>query len=595
MATFVAGPNIPRPRDFIFGDSPLDVYRDTIQAGLALRKAREPSVAEQKAKQQAIDWVKFRVSKFTEMITNPDIDSASRDHIKMMALEFHGSLPPMFKKAVEPILAYSPLDPVAQGMERFERLNPRPVKPYAMKQVGSAPTGYPGPSGSDPGAGTWTEVRDQGNRLAFAEYDWAMVEWQTKRKIMKNKLLGLGETAPKPKVPKLMPTDDPNMFSYKDDVTQGIGLIDLGKVPKGEVQQAIDDYKDNWPNIISKGAYRINIPTKMQIGDTWEQVGLVRSLFDGAVKVESFPMGSTARSASGEGTGRSKMTEAFKNGLAHANLKTDLDDITNAQSREIAEGIREIEGEDWETTTVKDAKGNVTGLVGGARDMLIERNINWARLHGHIVVPYSGEIKKNIWRYAGFRAAYIEGGKWTAVPVDKGQGLVTYTGTDGKPIRLFYNSELGMAVDMMGRPQEKTAGMPNGGAVDDKASTEPPPKTVEEEAKKRNLTVRDTLQVFKNSILSAMEEGKAAKLTTKAGIGGVSKLEQMLEAERIKYGDNQLMSPALLKSLKVAGDAIGVGTEVWWEMYKRLFYYLPRKSFQLLMNLPVPGTTGKEE
>jgi len=563
MATFVAGPNIPRPRDFIFGDSPLDVYRDTIQAGLALRKAREPSVAEQKAKQQAIDWVKFRVSKFTEMITKPDIDSASRDHIKMMALEFHGSLPPMFKKAVEPILAYSPLDPVAQGMERFERLNPRPVKPYAMKQVGSAPTGYPGPSGSDPGAGTWTEVRDQGNRSAFAEYDWAMAEWRMRREMMKNKLLGLDQKSPNLKMPRLMHTDDPNIFSYKDDVTQGIGLIDLGKVPKGEVTKAIDEFGDTWPDIIHNGFYRTSEPAKMEIGNVHHEVSIVRDLLKGNIHIRAIPIGPTA---SGVGKGRKAPDQDFVEGLAGANIDAKPKDARSFQQAEIIRELRDIGEGNWK----KD-------LEGGSQEKLRLLNERMAANYGYTIVPHNAKVAESWWNLLpGIEIIKMQDGmKWMAVPVDSRAGLVHYTDRKGNPLTLFYNEQIEMGVDADGMPVESTKNVRIGGVIDDEIDSSPPPKGFKAEAKARNITIRDVLNI-------TARQAKDPKFA-----GGAEKAERLVERMSQTYGESEIPGVEFWNQMKAIAEELKLPVQFLGYVMNETFIQTPKDLINAFLDIKV--------
>jgi len=525
--------------------SPLQVATEAMELATAVRKFKEPTQADLAMRREAVGWVKYNIDQYSKIITDPNTSPASRNHMKQMLKDFAMGLPPGMREGIKPVLAHSPINPITEGLENFERLNPQPRQPYAFKEVD----------------GVWREERDQTNRLAFADYDWKMTEWRTRREMFKNKLLGMGENVPGLKMPKLLPTDDPNVFSFKDHVTGSIGTIDLAKVPKGEITKAVDEFGDTWPDIMHNGFYRTSEPARVQVGDMWREITVVRDLIKGNKYIESVDLGPTAGSLGGKKGGIGKLPDDdLLNGVAAANLGEKPKVGKNPQQAEIITRLREIKDADWS---------------GEAQTLLKEFNEEMVTRHGHIVVPHNGDIQKSWWRWLpGANLMKMEGASWMVLPVDRA-GLVQFMDKNGKVGDFFYNSEAEMAVDAEGNLVESTKGVEPGGVVNDVFDTAAPKGGVVEEAQSRKMKVGDILvRAYEN-------------MARKEKIGGTKKAEELVDRMSRKYANTEVPGVKFWQDLKVIAREVKIADQFLGDWMEEMFVRTPRRAIDAFLEMEI--------
>ncbi len=407
---------------------------ELVQAERA-RKLSEPSEAERAMHKEEMEQFRFTIGKYSEMIRDEKLSPTAREIYKGMLKNYVSIYPKEYQQAAGPVLAYSPIDPVAEGLDKFERLYPRPVPPQSQEQTGT--NSWRG--GEAP--------RDESNEFAWAQHDIGMSEWNMRRKMMQDQLAGIKPGAEEYKQPTLFPSSTPDRFYYKDRFTNQVGYVDMKHVPQGEFQTAIEKYGWSMPDFMRTGMYPIAPQQTETLGDSKYSVRLMRSVVDGKVIVDRIPLGAKE-------TSEKAMDQRLQDALSVFNMKGDEDLLKDQTAAYAFQLLKEV-GEKIGTPEGKSA--------------VDKANAMFTNFFGYVIQPYD-KTTEDTWRkhiplLGGKLKQYtMKDGTMMAVgPVRKTP--VPYVNAQGQMAMLYYSDAIGMALDARGLPVPETKDIPVPGEV----------------------------------------------------------------------------------------------------------------------------------
>jgi hypothetical protein len=409
------------------------------------RDLAEPPAAALRQREQELEMFKFTIGKFTDMISSDKVSPASRDTMKEYLRAYVGAAPPELRMAAAPAIAYSPIDPVAEQLDRFDRTNPMPAAPVTM--------------GAN---GTILNERTEANEHQWAEYDFAMLERNLKRKLMADKINGINAD-PKEYAPPKFISGQNNKLWYKDHKTGQVGFIDTKMLPEAEIKTSIEKGWQTFNDILNAGVLVLGEPRYSTMSDTQVELRKVKDIATGKTIIERTPLGP----AEGKGTMPPVLDDAFAAFQLGVTSGKEFDKLV-PRARGIVTMLKEID----------DAKSDPkkqTQLIGTLNKVMQNQ-------YGYILARATNEVE-NSWAQnwiPGINKYTMAGGVYTAIPVNR--EMVSFTGVDAsgapKSSLFYYNDVLKMAIDARGKPIESTKGIsPNSKEVVPNLQIEsPPPK-----------------------------------------------------------------------------------------------------------------------
>ena len=220
-----------------------------------MRKLQEPTEREKIARREEIESAKFAITKFTDLIKDSGTSPAARENMKEMLSGYAYSLPQALRAAVLPALQHSPISPNQRKLDELDKYFPDPEAPRVP------------------------EVTE--NRGVWASYKWA----REKKEFHRNNVLGVEAS-----MRRLMPTEDPSVYSFISPMTKQIGFIDIGKVPQDEIKQA-EELGYSLAGIVDRGVVPLEKAGNYTIGDTQWTIQRGRDLRTGDVVTSRMPIG----------------------------------------------------------------------------------------------------------------------------------------------------------------------------------------------------------------------------------------------------------------------------------------------------------------
>ena len=425
-----------RPREeaaaqFDLQKKTLDIESSYLDIAKKRRELMEPTAAQREQQTQQLEMFKFTINKYSDMIRDEKLSGTSREIYREMLRQYVSGFPKELQTAAGPALTYSPIDPVNEGLERFERLYPKPRPPQTMEKTG--PNAWSG--GEAP--------RDEKNEFAWAQHDIALAEWDVRHKIMKDQLAGISVSKDDYKVPTLFPGATPDRFWFKDRFTGQIGPIDMKYIPQGELQTAIEKFGWSLPDFMKTGMYPIMEPKIETLGDQKVRVAMMRSVTDGGIVVDRVPIGAT----SAEGGGKD-LDNDLKHALSLYNMGGDEDLAKNPTQAFFFQQLSDV----------ADKIGTEEGKA--AFDKL---NTLTTSTFGYMVAPYDPQIERTFRSYIPLlgrvmKNYYMKDGTFMAIgPVRNSP--VPFINEKGETALLYYSDAMKMAIDAAGEPVAETYGI----------------------------------------------------------------------------------------------------------------------------------------
>jgi hypothetical protein len=406
-------------------------YRKLRNIKLA-RELSEPSARTLQEQAQQVDAFKYNINKYTELISSKDTSPASKAVMKEYLRSYVSAVPKEFHAAAAAVLAYSPIDPETEAMERFEQWNPRPQKPVAKTLVNGVPT--------------FTEERLPENEKAWAEYDFASVEWNLKRRMLADKRNKIDQPAEAYAPPKFIGGVDDKLW-YKDHKTGQVSWISSKNLPEADVKTSVEKGWQTFNDILRSGMVIVGEPRYATMGETQVEIRQVKDITTGQTVIERKPLGP----AEGKGLMPQVLDDAFAAFQLGVTSGKEFDKLP-MRSKGIVTALKEIE--DAKSDPKKQAQ-----LIGTLNKITQQQ-------YGYIVIRNSNEVE-NSWAQnwvPGVEKYTMAGGVYSALPVNR--EMVSFTGTDvaGKPQSgmFYYNDVLKMAIDARGKPIEATKGVSPG-------------------------------------------------------------------------------------------------------------------------------------
>ena len=396
-----------------------------------VRSLSEPSEADRAQQRAQEEQFRFTINKFTDLIKDEKLSPTAREVYKGMMKNYVSAWPKEFQASAGPALAYSPIDPVEDGMDRFERLYPRPMAPQTTEQTG--PNAWKG--GEAP--------RDETNEVAWARYDIGAAEWKMRYDMMRDKLSGINPPDKTYEMPKLFQGSTPDSYWYKDKMTGQIGNINMKYIPQGELETAINKYGWSLPDFMRTGMYPIAPQQTETIGNGKYSVRLMRSVTDGQVLVDKIPLGPKESSGSVP-----NMPDDLSHALSIANMGGSKDLAKNPTQSYLLELFKETQ----DTFGSPEGKKNFDKL-----------NAEVNSRYGYMIAAYDPHVSKT-WR------SYIPviGNLMKNYTMDDGTFMgvgpvrntpVPFVNAQGKGALLYYSDAIKMAVDARGMPVPETRGV----------------------------------------------------------------------------------------------------------------------------------------
>jgi hypothetical protein len=410
----------------------LDIESKELALEKQYQERGDPTSAQLTKQKEQVEMFKFTIGKYSDMIRDEKLSETSREIYREMLKQYVGHFPKEFHAAAGPALTYSPIDPVAEGLAKFEKLYPMPRVPQG-EIVQTGPNAWSG--GEAP--------RDEANEFAWAKYDISMAEWQMRHKIMKDKLAGINVPNEDYKLPTLFASSTPDRFWYKDRFTDQLGYVDMKYIPQGELQTAIEKFGWSLPDFMKTGMYPIMEPKIEDIGDQKARVSMMRSVTDGGVIIDRVPIGPKS-----EGAGSNTIPDDLKHALSLYNMGGDEELAKNPtqafffqQLADVADKVNTPEG--------KAAFDKLNALT--------------TSTFGYMVAPYDGAVEKTWRSYIPLlgnlmKNYYMKDGTFMAIgPVRKNP--VPFINEKGETALLYYSDVMKMAIDATGAPVEETRGV----------------------------------------------------------------------------------------------------------------------------------------
>lgn len=408
----------------------LAVENANLLAAERTRRLSEPSEAERAQEKEQAEQFRFTINKYSEMIRDEKLSPTSRDLYKQMMKNYISQFPKEYQQSAGPALAYSPIDPVAEGLDKFERLYPRPIAPQSTEQTG--PNAWKG--GEAP--------RDPTNELAWAKHDISLAEWNLKREMMQDKLAGINVPDKQYVMQTLFPSSTDNKFYYKDKYSGQIGYVDMKYIPQGEFKAAIEKYNWGMPDFMRTGMYPLGPEQTETLGDTKYSVRQMRNVMNGGVLIDRVPLGPKE-------SGSEKLMDArLMDALSVSNMGGDeklLKDPTALYTYKLLEDVKDSIG----TTEA--------GKTIDRTNAILMNNF------GYVIGPYSKDTE-DTWRKhlpligGGLKQYTMSDGTFMGIgPVRKTP--VPFMNGQGQGALLYWSDAVKMAFDANLNPVPETKGL----------------------------------------------------------------------------------------------------------------------------------------
>jgi len=539
----------------------LEIENKMLQNLKLRRELSGPSAAERgqisAEQKRRDDQMKSTISMFSDLYRTGSPASKSLLKEQMSSLEY--MMTPSEKASVKMISQHTPLNPQIQKALWFEETNPRPKKPYSMKQVN----------------GTWKQVRDETNDREWAEYDIGIAEWE----LQKSLALKSGNSEQLAEKAKgLFLTSQENIYAFKNPVTKQIDHVALPKdIPQGV-----------WKNAEEKGfgvgmfkAWGGKLPMPgwetgkvTSIGD--EQV-LVRMVFNALTGKEEIMRTPLGKKDSGE-DGTSKITINARAGkvLDLANMKADKE--TAKDLAYWTEWMSSIE-------KTKVSKGEVGSVPERAKDLNLFQTRFMERFPGHVPILVDEKVDKHLMDRV-FGGYHFEEGRWSVIPADqKAQIIERLPSGEEVPTTLWWNRKKNWWFDSKGRQIEWLDGVEPGAVVQ-----EPNVGTAAQGMGEQRKAIKAKEAV--KAIESLNQEVKKQKITVGDMLDSLTSKSSKKQIERAlstKHKvtrqvviDKETIKLLMAMEKEVRKDAI--------KALKAIYVDIPKGMWNLLMETPIPGT-----
>lgn len=233
------------------------------------RDLAAPSPSEKYMEEQRREMVGSAIEMFGELYK-----TASPASKKLLG-EQMGSLWNMLdegdKTKLGMIVKHTPLNPRVQKAKWFEETNPMPQMPIIREGDGSFTNSPP---------------RTPEYRRIWAEYDIAMDEWNTLRKMaVEDKKQSEVKKAWKV-LPKQYQTDDTNVTAYRDPVDRSIRFFDWKAVDQAEVATAVEKGWATQSDMMATGVVPLAEPSEYTMSGNPVSIVRVKDVIGGGTKLK---------------------------------------------------------------------------------------------------------------------------------------------------------------------------------------------------------------------------------------------------------------------------------------------------------------------
>ena len=404
------------------------------QKRLGIMKSRRelagPSPEQKYMEKKRSDQVKSSLDRLQSLWR--DAGPGSKGIYSEMIRNLYGAMTPFEKTESEMILKQTPINPRIQKAQWFEETNPRPGFPLVKE-----------------GDSIINPPRSSEYRKLWSQYDVEISEWEFKRNaVMEGKTSESEGTDYWKKMPRLYPTDNPNIFAYRDAIDKGIKELDLSKMGQAEVATALEKGWQTPGDIMRTGFVKTGPAKDFSVNNQGFSAQPARDLVSGRNAMDILPAGKVDES-------KITMPKELMSGLNAVNLGKSPKDIgdKNVTANWFYESLKKI-----------DTTGEKEGLA-MLRDLQAKIINQYPSPQRFIPLRIGGKQRETFLSYITpgfFDSYYMEGGGWMAIQADR---VVPFRTEDGKSILLWYSDLKQIAYDNNGIPIPETSGLEPGSLI----------------------------------------------------------------------------------------------------------------------------------
>jgi len=392
-----------------------------------MRDLMQPTEQQKQERTENLGIIKDTIQRFQELITNQNTSPGARDIMRRQMILYAGMIPEKHRAQLGPILAFSPVDPVQQALDKFDQFNPEPG--YAI--------------------GGRTKEEAEGSeygKMELLKYQINHHDWNVKRQMFKNKQSGIKEDAQVYQQTFFPVPGENDKYAYRSPISGEFGIFDMKKVPQDMLKNAVEELKVPMTQILKTGKIPLDKGKDFQVKDTHYNVEKTYDVLTGKTEI-------THRQLTPDQPGKSvKMSDTLMKGLSAVNMAMSPDDVTDPREKEIVKVLGGL-----------DIEGILKGTNPNDKKRLSVFNEQMRTEHGYIVVPRSDPYIRGWLRYLPLVNNYYSEQTWQAVEVDK--NMVSYTDKTGKTGTFYYSPGAKLAVDSEGLPVEASKNIPPGGQL----------------------------------------------------------------------------------------------------------------------------------
>ena len=481
---------------------PLEEEERRISTYAKVKALGEPTAWDRQQFGERLNQIRYNINQYTELIQKAGSNKPVVENLKELLRGYASGLPQEFQEYAKPILAYSPIDPETEAMDKFLKLYPRPTLGADLVDKGRVPD----------------------TRTAYAEHDIGMAEWNMRLGMFKNAQLGVNQAEATKQMPRLFATEDTGVYAYRDDMTKQVNFVTIpGDVPSDLIKSA--EEKGFGLSYLKKfGSLPMPGWEDGKFVETGGRKYLAYRDYDvikGEVTTKMESLGAAGGEAEQIPPTAFKIMNMINSGASKKEAKELypwIERVNNIMAMEVTE---------------EELKTGVSKRGTEWNKVVTEFQNNWG-----ITPILSDEVRSRDWFDIGWDGYHFQGGRLNAVPADRTEILIR----DGRPEAYYYNEKVGRWYDYQGQWIKRLNGvMPR---------SEVPPGVIETTQKK--VIKSEEGRVEKATKTLAVEaKRKGIKIKDLLRRIGEHKGGEQIVAEMSKeYEDTKLIDEEFLKDLK---------------------------------------------